>query len=389
MGFRGISVRDQRVEFVIRASRGESMSVLCREYGVSRPTGYLWLRRFQREGVAGMEERSRRPHASPGQTGAAVEQRIEQLRRQRPDWGARKLAALLAQEGTPVPVVTVHRVLSRRGLVFHQPGCRPATRRFERELPNQLWQMDFKGQKEAPAPIGPLSVLDDHSRYLVGLEQIGNTSGDAVRERLEGLFREHGVPDAMLMDHGTPWWSAQSGAGWTFLSVWLMQQGIRCCWSGFRHPQTQGKVERFHGALERARHRPGGQHWLEQPWLDAFRHEYNHLRPHEALQMKTPASCWTPSMRAYDPNPPRWDYGEGAEVRRVDSTGHIYVNNHAWHVSRALITQTVALERIEDRVLVFFCDSLVSEIDLASQRTARAVRWLNSQNCKASPDNTP
>jgi transposase InsO family protein len=388
MGFRGSSVRDQRVEFVIRASRGESLSVLCREYGVSRPTGYLWLRRFQQEGIAGMAERSHRPHSSPGQTAAAVEQRIEQLRRQRPDWGARKLAALLAQEGTPVPVITVHRVLSRRGLVFNQPGRRQATQRFERELPNQLWQMDFKGQKEAAAHIGPLSVLDDHSRYLVGLEQIGNTSGDAVRERLEGLFREHGVPDAMLMDHGVPWWSAHSNAGWTFLSVWLMQQGIRCCWSGFRHPQTQGKVERFHGALERARRRPGGQHWLEQYWLDAFRHEYNHLRPHEALQMKTPASCWTPSMRAYDPNPPRWDYGEGAEVRRVDSIGHIYVNNHAWHVSKALITQTVALERIEDRVLVFFCDSLVSEIDLTSQRTARAVRWLNSQNCKGSPDNS-
>jgi len=374
----GKSVRDQRVEFVIRASRGGSMSALCRQYEITRPTGYLWLRRFQQEGVAGMEERSHRPHHSPCQTRASLEQRIEQLRRERPDWGARKLAELLKKEGTPLPVVTIHRVLSRRGLISNQPGRRQALRRFEREQPNQLWQMDFKGQREAPVAVGPLSVLDDHSRYLVGLEQIGSTSGDAVRERLQGLFRNHGVPDAMLMDHGVPWWSARSNDGWTFLSVWLMQQGIRCCWSGFRHPQTQGKVERFHGALERARRRPGGQHWLEQPWLDAFRHEYNHLRPHEALKMKTPASCWTPSTRAYDPNPPQWDYGEGAEVRRVDSTGHIYVNNHAWHVSKALVAQTVALERLQDRVLVFFCDSLVSEIDLASQRTARAVRWLNS-----------
>jgi transposase InsO family protein len=376
MSWRGRSVEDQRVEFVIRASRGECLSELCREYQITRPTGYLWLRRFQQDGVRGIEERSRRPYASPHQTAATVEQRIEQLRRQRPDWGARKLAVLLGEEGLSVPVVTVHRVLVRRGLVFNREGRRQAPRRFEREHPNQLWQMDFKGQKGTSASCGPLSVLDDHSRYLVGLEQIGTTRADAVRERLETIFRTYGVPDAMLMDHGVPWWSSQSETGWTHVTVWLMQLGIRCYLSGIRHPQTQGKVERFHGALERARRRPGGQHWLEQSWLDSFRHEYNHLRPHEALGMRTPASCWQPSPRAYDPTPPQWDYGQGADVRRVGSSGHIYLNNHYWFVSRALVTQTVALQTIEQRVLIFFCNSLVAEIDLASQRTTRVVRWL-------------
>ena len=381
------SVRDRRVEFVMRASRGESISALCREYEISRPTGYLWLRRFQKDGVAGIEEQSHRPHSSPGRTAATLEQRIAQLRAERPDWGARKLAKLLAEEGTSVPVITIHRVLCRLGLVSNREGRRHATRRFEREQPNQLWQMDFKGWGEEKVSAGPLSVLDDHSRYLVGLEQIGTTNGDLTRERLEGLFRSNGVPDAMLMDHGTPWWSARNLDGWTFFSIWLMRQGIRCYWSGFRHPQTQGKVERFHGSLERALVRPGAEHWLEQSWLDAFRHEYNHVRPHEALQMKTPASCWKPSERKYDPDPPQWDYGQAAEVRRVDSSGHIYVNNRAWFVSRALTTQNVAIERLQDRVLVFFCNSLVSEIELANQRTTRVVRWLNSQNCKGSPDN--
>jgi len=235
----------------------------------------LWLRRFQQEGVAGMEEHSRRPHVSPHQTPAAVEQRIVELRQQRPDWGARKLAVLLREEGAMVPVVTVHRVLARNGLVLDRERRRQATSRFEREQPNQLWQMDFKGQKGAAAVIGPLSVMDDHSRYLVGLEQIGTTRSEAVRERLEGIFHSHGVPQAMLMDHGVPWWSARAADGWTQLLVWLMRQGIRCCLSGVGHPQTQGKVERFHGALERARRRPGGQHWLRQDWLNAFRHEYN------------------------------------------------------------------------------------------------------------------
>jgi transposase InsO family protein len=372
----GASVRDRRVEFVIRASRGEPISTLCREYEISRPTGYVWLKRFQQQGIAGMEERSRRPLLSPRQVPAAIEERIVALREQRPDWGARKLVVLLAQQGVCLPYITVHRVLARRGLV-RRNGSGRATQRFERERPNQLWQMDFKGQKGEAVSIGPLPVLDDHSRYVVGLEQTGTTRGEAVRERLEGIFGRHGVPDAMLMDHGIPWWSSQRGSsGWTWLTVWLMQQGIRCLLSGAGHPQTQGKVERFHGALERARRRSGAQCWLDQPWLDAFRHEYNHLRPHEALNMRTPASCWQPSVRAYDPAPHLWDYGQGATVRKVDCHGQIYWNNHGFHVSRALAGQTVALEQLEDRLMVFFCNCLVSEIDLLSHRTARAVRWL-------------
>jgi len=135
--------------------------------------------------------------------------------------------------------------------------------------------MDFKGKKGSEAGIGPLSVLDDHSCYLVALEQTGSTRGEAVRERLEGVFGNHYPAEAMLMDHGTPWWGARASRGWTQLSIWLMKQGMRCGFSGIRHPQTQGKVERMHGALEQARRRPGGERWLEQPWLEAFRTEYN------------------------------------------------------------------------------------------------------------------
>jgi transposase InsO family protein len=372
-------MRDQRVEFVVRASRGECLSSLCREYEISRPTGYLWLKRFDEQGVAGIEEISRRPHLSPRRTAAEIEARIVALRRQRPDWGARKLAVLLEREGLVLPVITVHRVLARYDLVLDQESRRQATKRFEREQPNQLWQMDFKGQKDTGAAIGPLSVLDDHSRYLVALEQTGTTRGEAVRERLEGAFRTSGLPDALLMDHGAPWWNARSPNGWTQLMVWLMQQGIRCYFSGVRHPQTQGKVERFHESLERARSRAGAEQWLEQNWLDNFRHEYNHVRPHEALGMRTPASLWRPSARTYDPNPQAWDYGAGAELRKVGKQGHIYIGDQRWRVSQALARQTVRLERIEQRVLVYFCRTLVQEIDLGGERSIAVERSpLNS-----------
>jgi transposase InsO family protein len=374
MSWRQTGVRDQRVEFVIRASRKEPLSGLCREYGITRPTGYLWLRRFREQGVSGVEERSRRPHLSPSQTSPAIEERVVTLRKQRPDWGARKLAVMLKSEGISMPVITVHRVLLRHGLVLDRDPRQQAKGRFERERPNELWQMDFKGQKGNSGKIGPLSLLDDHSRFLVALEQTGTTQYEVVRECLEGVFGRNGLPEALLMDHGVPWWTGRAPLGWTRLSIGLMKQGIRCYFSGIRHPQTQGKVERFHGALERARVRPGGEDWLEQSWLDNFRQEYNELRPHEALGMRTPSSVWHPSSRAYDPNPPAWDYDEGAEMRKVNGNGTISIGNINWKIAQALATEWVQLKRIDQRVLVFYCRTLVREIDLNTSRSTAVDR---------------
>jgi transposase InsO family protein len=183
----------------------------------------------------------------------AVEERIVALRRERPDWGARKLAVLLAGEGLELPSATVHRILKRRGLVRVEDSHPQALRRFEREQPNQLWQMDFKSPKGWEQAVGPLSVIDDRTRYAIALFQTGTTRAEAVREQLVEAFTRCGVPDAMLMDHGIPWWNASSAGGWTQLTVWLMKQGLKLYLSGIRHPQTQGKVERFHGSLEKAR----------------------------------------------------------------------------------------------------------------------------------------
>jgi transposase InsO family protein len=323
MAWRAMDVREQRVRFVVAASRGEHrLSRLCVEFGISRPTGYKWMNRYRQEGVAGLAEQSRRPHHSPAQTASLVEERIVALRQQRPDWGARKLAVLLATEGVTVPVVTVHRVLLRHGLVREQDRHRPALQRFERQQPNQLWQMDFKSPKGWGYAVGPLSVIDDASRYLIALDGIWTPRGEAVRERLETAFAQCGLPEEMLMDHGCPWCNLQASGGWTRLSVWLMKQGIQLHFSGIRHPQTQGKVERFHGALEMARRRRGLPDSSQfQPWLDAFRQEYNSVRPHEALGMKTPASVWQKNPRRYDPNPAPWPYQQGAELARLENNG--------------------------------------------------------------------
>ena len=234
-----MDVREQRVRFVVEATqKGSSFGALCEAYEISRPTGYLWLQRYRERGVAGIAECSRRPHHSPRRTHSDLERKVTELRLRYPDWGARKLQVLLAREGVQLPRNTIHRILRRHDLIGEQERGAAAVQRFERSRPNELWQMDFKGPKGWPQPMGPLSVLDDHSRYLIALAATGGTHGGPVQQQLEEAFQRCGVPEAMLMDHGTPWWSTHAQFGRTQLSLWLMRQGIRLCWSGIRHPQT-------------------------------------------------------------------------------------------------------------------------------------------------------
>jgi transposase InsO family protein len=379
MAWGAVNIDEQRMRFVVRASAGDkTMSALCEEFEISRPTGYEWLRRYTAGGMAGVVEKSRRPRRSPGQTGEAIEQRVVELRQQRPDWGARKLCVLLAQEQIDLPRITVHRILLRRGLVRPQDRHRTAVGRFERGAANQLWQMDFKSPVGWGAAVGPLSILDDHSRYAIALDGTWCTQAEPVKQRLIEAFERCGMPEEMLMDHGTPWWNMKAAAGCTWLTVWIMQQGIRLRFSGYRHPQTQGKVERFHGSLGAAMKRrgiPAGEQ--RQLWLDEFRHEYNHVRPHEALGMKPPAAVWSQSARRYEPNRSEWEYESGAEVRKLSTQGQLSLQGRRWDISRALAGQWVQLIRLQERILVYYCRSLVRELDQLTQRSAAADRWVS------------
>jgi len=382
MPWKTMDIREQRVSFVVAASRGEKpLSGLCQEFGISRPTGYLWLARYREQGLAGIAERSRRPARSPERTAAEVEEQVVALRQRYPDWGARKLQVLLRPRGLELARSTIHRILLRHGLIRDDERQGPAPQRFERGAPNELWQMDFKGPLCGAERVGPLSVLDDHSRYVVVLQKMASTSGDLVREHLQGAFGACGVPEGMLMDHGIPWWSAQSPQGFTKLSLWLMKQGIALHWGRIRHPQTQGKVERFHGELQRALQRRPPRAGL-QDWLDEFRWEHNHVRPHEALGMQTPGTRWRRSEQRYDPNPPAWEYRGGSRVLRVDSDGKIKLKGEHWLISRALSGERIQLVATEQRVLVYYCRTLVRELDLANQRSTIVERWLRDESAQ-------
>lgn len=373
-----MEVHEQRVRFVIAASLAtKPFRQLCEEFGISRPTGYEWMERYREAGLAGIVEHTRRPQRSPRQTTPEFVERVMELRRHYPDWGARKLQVVLERdEGIRLGVSTVHRILLRNDLVREEDRRDVATKRFERERPNELWQMDFKGPKQWNQETGPLAVLDDHSRYLVVLQAIGSTRGELVQEQLESAFTRCGVPEAMLMDHGIPWWSARSPQGFTQLSLWLMKQGIELHWSGIRHPQTQGKVERVNGELQRALERRGMNTSDAQSWLDAYRWEHNYVRPHEALGMRTPSQLWLPSPRRYDPAPPRWQYPEGARVLKVDSWGKMHWGGRKWKISSALCGERVQIVQIGNRAQVYYCTTLIRELDLGTQRSTIVECWV-------------
>jgi transposase InsO family protein len=378
MPWKVVDVLDQRISFVVRALQpGANISALCAEMGISRPTGYRWLQRYVETGrLELLRDRSRRPHASPEQISGELERRVVALR-QRFGWGARKLQVLLAREGRSVSVSTINRVMQRNGLLKLADRHRPAVRRFVREQPNQLWQMDFKGDYAlAEGKCHPLVILDDHSRFALGVYALPSQRASDVHPKLIDTFERHGLPDQMLMDHGTPWWSTTNGHGLTWLSVSLIKQGVELHFGAIRHPQTQGKAERFNRTLTDAVRQAGTPNSLDQweVFLAGFRQEYNFVRPHEAINMAVPADCYRPSARAYVPNGQPWDYPSGAIVHQLNSEGFVTHAGQRYFVCEALAREEVMVQPFADRLLVSFRHMHVREVDLTTGHSHPIVR---------------
>lgn len=386
-------VGEQRVNFVIRSVSGhETMAGLCREFGISRPTGYRWRRKYGQAGsVVAVTESSRRPRRSPQRTEPEKEERVVALRQQH-GWGAKKLEVLLREQGVPLTVTTINRILRRRGLLVEEARHAPALERFERAAPNELWQMDGKGHyRVSDGTCYPLSILDDHSRYVVGLYGLPRFTADQVYRCLVRTFQCYGVPDAMLLDHGPQWWAMTNGYGLTWLSVRLVEQGIRLHYGRVRHPQTQGKVERFHRTLEEAvRHRGIPRRLAEWPgWLEEFRQVYNEQRPHEALGMKRPVERYRPSRRSYRADPPEWEYPSGSIVRRLNQAGCLSWGSERWFVCEALAGRRVQVEEVAGLLLVSYRHMYVREIDCRGRSTRPFVVPRDAGRVLRSPFGLP
>lgn len=321
-----VGLREEFVQLALQA--GNNRRELCRRFGVTPKTGYKWLARYIQGGAGGLKDRSRRPHLSPARTAPEIEQEVIRLRLEsRNCWGGRKLARQLVDSGAGPALApsTITAIVRRAGLLAEPPAARQRPwQRFERALPNQLWQMDFKGHFPLldQHRCHPLGVLDDCSRFALALVACADEREQTVRLALTSAFRRYRLPGQMLMDNGPPW-GVDREHRWTALSLWLIRLGIRVSHGRPYHPQTQGKQERFHRSLkfELLRHFNFTNLAHCQSEFDRFRERYNSLRPHHALGLATPLSRYRPSPIAFPESLPPIDYSPGLAVRKVQAEG--------------------------------------------------------------------
>jgi transposase InsO family protein len=368
------SIMSQRQEFVMLASvENANIRQLCRRFGISPTTGYKWLGRYQADGASGLSDQSRRPHNSPTRSNAKIEQKVVQLRQKHPAWGGRKLHArmkALKEPQVPSPS-TITAILHRHQLITPEASAQhQAYQRFEHPQPNDLWQMDFKGDFALEkGRCYPLTVLDDHSRFALGLRACGDQTTLTVQNALTEIFSRYGLPYRMSMDNGFPWAVITRGKRcWTQLSVWLLRLGIRLSFARPYHPQTNGKDERFHRTLKLELLRDHAWRNLVecQPHFDAWREIYNCDRPHEALGLDVPASRYQVSPRVFPERLPQIEYPEGTIIRKVEHNGLITVHSQEYFVGEAFRGLRVALRpTTTDRVFeVYFLHQKIASLDM-------------------------
>ena len=373
---------DERLRFVSRLLDGEAMSEVCREFGISRKTGYKIYDRYKEHGLEALSDRSRRPVRYANQLPAPIEAMIVACKQEKPHWGARKIRELLVRRlagDVRVPAKsTVHAVLHRHGLV--KPPGRLRRRAQGTALsagaePNDLWCADFKGEFK----LGdgrycyPLTVTDQASRYLLMCEALESVREDLAITAFEQLFRERGLPRSIRSDNGVPFASPNGLYGLSKLSVWWLRLGIEIERIKPGHPQQNGRHERMHLTLKTETTRPPGRNSLQQQArFDAFVQEFNLERPHEALQMKPPAEVYSASTRSYR-GLPELTYPLHDRDIMVTACGRLCMHRKKINISTVLAGQRLGIKEVDDGIwLVSFMHYDLGYIDL-EQKTLQTL----------------
>ena len=373
---------NERMKFVLRAEEGEAMTALCREFGISRTTGYKYLERYRQEGPKGLYDRSSAPRRRPHKTAPDVEQAIVDLR-EKYGWGPRKLRKVLSRKepGVKLPALsTIAAILKRRGLIEprrKRPAVPPdKSALFTPTRANELWCADFKGQFRTRDGryCYPLTITDSFSRSLLCCEALESTRGEPVMCVFERIFREFGLPETIRTDNGSPF-ASRALHGLSRLSVFWRRQGIRHQRIDPGHPEQNGQHERMHRTLKAEATRPPGDNLLQQQeQFDHFRARFNEVRPHEALGDDTPASWYRPSLRRFrkvgDLEYPLDDFS-----RRVLCDGRVHLpkafpgRHSRLTVSRPLEGEVVGFRELDDgRWLVRWGDLQLGFVDFERWR---------------------
>lgn len=365
---------EERMRFVARLLEGEEMSSLCREFGISRKTGYKIFDRYKECGLEALTDRSRRPWRYGNQLPFQVETLIVQLKKEKPHWGARKLRELLVRRlpsELKVPAVsTIHAVLDRNGLVQPMKGRRKraqGTPLSSGRNPNDLWCVDYKGEFR----LGdrrycyPLTVTDHASRYLLMCEALESVREETAFTAFESLFNERGLPLAIRSDNGVPFASPNALFQLSRLSVWWLRLGISIERIKPGRPQQNGRHERMHLTLKKEATRPAKANFLQQQArFDEFKEEFNSERPHEALGMKMPAEVYTPATRLYR-GISELDYPLHDRTAVVTTCGRVCIHSKKINVSGVFSGQTLGLKEVEENVwLLTFMHYDLGYIDL-------------------------
>jgi transposase InsO family protein len=372
--WKGQTSVDLRMEFIARLKKGERVTELCTEYGISRKTGHKFKKRFEEAGAAGLFDQSRAPRCIPHKTSPEVEELVVAERLKHQEWGPKKLKDVLEKRlGHGLPSAsTLGEILVRRHLITRRKirtryPPRPTALRSV-SAPNDVWCVDYKGQFR----LGngrycyPLTVTDQFSRYILSCDAMAAIDEDQAREAMTAIFREHGLPSYMRSDNGAPF--ASSGlAGLTKLSVFWMRLGITPERTRPAHPQDNGRHERMHRTLKRETTRPPRTNLLQQQEVfDSFVLRFNTERPHEALGMKRPAEVYAPSPRTLPPRVPEPTYPTHDDAVMVNSSGCIWISGRGTlYVSSALVGQLVGIREEDDGRWLF----TFMEIDLGHFET--------------------
>jgi transposase InsO family protein len=383
---------DERVRFVVEYERDEeSMKALCERFGVSRETGYVWLRRYRRSGADGLLELNRAPTRHPNQTAAGLEASVLELRQAHMTWGPRKLKRVLErdQPGRRWPATsTMGEIVKRAGLVAAakkrrrtEPYSEPLAHAVES---NRVWCADFKGwfRSGDGSRIDPLTITDACSRYLLRCQGVEKTDTERVRAIFEAAFREYGLPEAIRTDNGAPFASSAVG-GLSRLAVGWIKLGIQPERIEAGHPEQNGRHERMHRTLKLDL-RPAFDRRGQQRELDRFRLDYNQVRPHEALGMQTPGSVYEPSPRAYPARLPEVEYPDTMLVRTVKSHGHFRWKMHDVFLSEVLWGEPVGLLPVDDGLYtIYFAHIPLALFDTRTRKTYHLPRPKQGQHSRS------
>jgi transposase InsO family protein len=382
MPWKECSVMDERLRFVAKLLEGESMTDVCREFGISRKTGYKIFARYKDSGAEALTDRSRRPVRYANQLPGQIEDLIVTLKREKPNWGARKIRELLVRRldgDVRIPAKsTIHAVLHRHGLVkvIGRPRHRATgTPLSSGAAPNELWCVDFKGEFK----LGnghycyPLTATDHASRFLLLCEALDSTREDPAITAFEQLFLERGLPAAIRSDNGVPFASPNALFNLSKLSVWWLRLGIAIERIRPGHPQQNGRHERMHLTLKKEATRPPGMNSLQQQArFDAFVREFNTERPHEALAMKTPAELYAASPRPYR-GLPAVTYPLHDRDVVVTACGRICMHRKRINLSTVLAGQRVGIKEVDEGIwIVSFMHYDLGYIDL-EQKTLQPL----------------